>query len=143
MDNDLFIATETLQSAFEEVLKNEKVKSRKWGMRGQVKRLKEAIEQRHLTVSEKLLLCYGSDEELFSSRDSQKKIAAERKEKRTAISDEFMRIYEEYKKLPEEEQDRVRKELELDKVFPWIKSPENNTTTPFELNKNKGQKNGK
>ena len=43
------------------------------GFRDQIKRLKQAIEQRNLTVSEKLLLCYGSSEELFPSREGKKK----------------------------------------------------------------------
>ena len=69
MDNDLFTAVETLYNAFEEVLKNEKKDYWKCGIRDQVKQLKESIEQRNLTVSEKLLLCYGQeDETLFSYR---------------------------------------------------------------------------
>lgn len=143
MDNDLFIATETLQNAFKEVLKNEKNKSRKWGMRWQVKRLKEAIEQRHLTVSEKLLLCYGPSEDLFTSRDSKKKAEQDFKQKAKQVHDEQKELFEAFLSLPEEEQDRIRKELGLDKLFPSKEELlKNNTTTPLEHNDNEGQENG-
>ncbi len=144
MDNDLFIATETLNNAFKEVLKNEKYKGRKWGMHWQFKRLKEAIEQRHLTVSEELLLSYGPSEDLFVSRDSKKKSEQELRRKGKQANYEFRQLIDKFLSLPEEEQKRIRKELEFDKLFSTSEEPsKNNTTTPFEHNKNKGGKNGK
>lgn len=145
MDNDLFTATETLNNAFGEVLKNEKNKGHKWGLRDQIKRLKQAIEQRNLTVSEKLLLCYGSGEELFPSREGKKKSEQEFRKKALSINDEFLRLFEELRALPKEEQERINKELDIHRLFSTsVTEPsKDNTKTAFEHNKNKGKKNGK
>lgn len=145
MDNDLFTATETLHNAFEEVLKNEKKDYRKWGIRDQVKRLKESIEQRNLTVSEKLLLCYGQeDETLFPSKKGNEQSRQKAFDKHRQAHEEAARVLDTYYALPEKEQERIRKELGIKFAYePTKKPPKNNTTTPFEHNKNKGQKNGK
>lgn len=144
MDNDLFSATETLNSAYKEVLKNNKPRS-KWGVGGMFTRLKEAIEQRNLTVSEKLLLCYNFDEkDLFTSRDIEKHKQEENREKAKALHEESKLLWDTFRKLPKEERDRIWKEMGMDKMFPLEEEPlDNNTTTPFEHNKNKGGKNGK
>lgn len=145
MENDLFSATETLHNAFEEVLKNEKKNYKKWGIRDQVKRLKESIEQRNLTVSEKLLLCYGQEEEtLFPSREGNKLSRQKAFDKHRQAHEEAARVLDTFYALPEEEKEHIRKELGIKFIEEPVEKPsKNNTTTPFEHNKNKGQKNGK
>lgn len=145
MDNDLFNATEILNSAYKEALNNERVNNRKWGFRGQVKRLKEAIEQRNLTVSEKLLLCYGPKEELFSSRSGDKRAEQEAHNKGKGVQEELARLFDELHNLPKSEQDRIRKELGIEKgsITEVVKPSENNTTDAFEHSNSKDSKNGK
>lgn len=139
MDNDLFSATETLNNAYKEVLKNNRPSNR-WGMREMFARLKMAIEQRNLTVSEKLLLCYNPDEkDLFASRDTKNN----KYEKIKAIHNEDKLLWDAFRKLPEKEQDRIWKEIGLDRMFPKEDLLKNNTTMSFEHNKKKGGKNGK
>ena len=144
MDNDLFTATETLDSAFREVLKNNKPKN-KWGTRSVFKRLKEAIEQRNLTISERLLLCYSPDhKELFSSRDAKTKNREYMRKKMVDVRNEEKLLWETFRKLPKGEQDRIWKEIGMHDLFHRGEKPlENNPTTAFEHNKNKGKKNGK
>lgn len=144
MDNDLFSATETLNTAFKEVLKSNEPKN-KYGMRAMFVRLKKAIEQRNLTVSEKLLLCYDFDEkDLFASRDTKKRKFEDNREKAIAAHNEDKLLWDAFRKLPKPERDRIWKEMGMDKMFPLEEEPlDNNTTTPFEHNKNKGGKNGK
>ncbi len=140
MDNDLFSATETLNNAYKEVLKNNRFRNRR-GMREMFARLKIAIEQRNLTVSEKLLLCYNPDEkDLFASRNTNKN----KYEKVKILHKEERLLWDTFRKLPKKEQDRIWKELGLNKMFP----PEeellkNNTTDAFEHSNSKGGKNGK
>lgn len=140
MDNDLFSATETLNTAFKEVLKSNEPKN-KYGMRAMYARLKKAIEQRNLTVAEKLLLCYNPDEkDLFASRDTKNN----KYERIKAIHNEDKLLWDAFRKLPKKEQDRIWKEIGLDRVFSSKEGLlKNNTTTPFEHNKKKGGKNGK
>lgn len=142
MDNDLFTATETLNSAFREILKKEN-KASKWSIREHYKHLRQALTHRGLTVSEKLLLCYGNEEELFSSRDGKKQQIQETHKKRQDVFKEFHKLLTEFCELPEEEQERIRKELGFTGPSSVAKPQKDNTTTAFEHNKNKGKKNGK
>lgn len=144
MDNDLFTATETLNSAFREVLEQNKPKS-KWGRRSVLKRLKEAIEQRNLTISEKLLLCYNVDhKDLFSSRDTKSRNEEHLRKKFIATGNEEKLLCDTFRKLSKNEQDRIWKEIGMYDLFHREeKSLRNNNTKPFEHSKNKGRKNGK
>lgn len=57
----------------------------------------------------------------------------------------FLHLFEELRALPKEEQERINKELDIHKLFSTsvAEASEDNTTTAFEHNKNKGKKNGK
>ena len=143
MDNDLFTATETLHSAFEEVLRNEN-KVRKWSVREHYRRLRQALTHRKLTVSEKLLLCYGSGEELFPSREGKKQSEQEARKKRQDIFREHLELLTKFCELPEEEQERIRQEVfEEENKIPDDKPLETRSTRPLELNSSKDSKNGK
>lgn len=143
MDNDLFAATETLNAAFKEALESNKPKN-KWGTRSVFKRLKEAIEQRSLTLPEKLLLCYDIDhKDLFPSRNTKAENMEHILKKHSSIMDEEKLLWETFRNLPKSERDRIWKEIGMHDLFNKGEKPlGNNTTTAFEHNKNKGKKNG-
>ena len=63
--------------------------------------------------------------------------------KRQDVFKEFHKLLTEFCELPEEEQERIRKELGFTGPFSTEKAQKDNTTTAFEHNKNKGKKNGK
>lgn len=135
MDNDLFTATETLNNAFKEVLKKEQVKNKKWNIRAQINRLRKALAQRNLTISEKLLVCYGTEENLFPSKTGVKQTQQEIRAKRKNAFNEYHELLTKFCELPEEEQERIRQEVFAEEAkIPDDEQSRNRSVTLFEPN---------
>ena len=97
MDNDLYTATETLRSAYQEAIENDTLKI--MGTRWQFKRFKEAITQRNLTISERLLLCYEPKKELFPSKKGKETSDEIYQEKALRTHNESLKLRDEFWKL--------------------------------------------